>query len=85
MAYFSRIVHAIIFIMMDSTFRAYRDRWRAVREVERQEQRAALIDLRWKQTNSILSLAIGLNLVLDHSPDQDKIVRQRWEKLRNML
>jgi hypothetical protein len=71
--------------MSDTVFRAYRDRWQAVEEIERQEQRAASINLRWQQTNSILRLAIGLDLALDESHDQNEIVRQRWEKLRNIL
>jgi hypothetical protein len=71
--------------MGDEGFRAFRDRWQAVEEIERQEQRAASINLRWQQTNSILRLAIGLNLVLDRSHDQVVIVRERWEKLRSLM
>jgi len=71
--------------MADTAFRAFRDRWDAVEEVEKQEQKAASIYLRWQQLNSILKLAIGLNLAMDTLHDQDDIVRQRWEKLRNTL
>jgi hypothetical protein len=61
--------------MSDTIFRAYQVCWQAVEEIERQEQRAASINLRWLQTNSILRLAIGLDLVLDQSHEQDEIVR----------
>lgn len=68
--------------MTDPTLKAYIERWQAVEEVEKREQRTASIALRWQQTNSIFGLAIGLGLSFDEQDDQEEFVRSRWTKLR---
>jgi len=68
--------------MVDPNLKAYRDRWKQIAEVERQEQRAASMDLRWRQTNAILAIAWGLGLAFDRQGVDEAIVRQRWEKLK---
>ena len=68
--------------MVDSRMKAYRQRWQAVEEVERQEQRAASIATRWQQLNAILRLAIGLGLKLDQEDKEGMVVHQRWARLK---
>jgi hypothetical protein len=68
--------------VIDSEIKAYRERWKALEEVERLEQRSSSIALRWKQLNSILCLAIGLGLPMENPDSQDELVRQRWVKLK---
>ena len=68
--------------MVDSRMKAYRQQWQAVEEVERQEQRAALIATRWQQLNAILRLAIGLGLWPGQDDGSEIIVRERWARLK---
>lgn len=65
--------------------REFRDRWKAVEAVEAEEQKAASMELRWQQLNSILRTAIGLGLPVTKSTEDEIIVYQRWVKLRSMM
>ena len=56
---------------------AYRDRWRAVEAVEREERRAASVALRWQQTNAIFRLALGMGLLATGPDDQEQEVYRR--------
>jgi hypothetical protein len=60
---------------------AYRNRFRAVDEVERKEQREASIELKWKQLNSIIRLAIGLG-IFKADPSEVEVY-QRWAKIKD--
>ncbi len=63
----------------------YRDRWRAVEAVEREERRATSVAVRWQQTNAIFSLALGMGLLAagpDDQDDQDREVYRRWAVLK---
>ena len=62
----------------------FRDRWKAIAAVEAGEQRAASLDLRWKQMNAILGLAMVLKMPLMAPDRQEDIVRQRWVKLKSL-
>ena len=65
---------------MDPILKAYRARWQAVEEIERQELQNATLDLRWRQLNAVIGLAIGLGI---YQPVEDDIeVIQRWAKLK---
>lgn len=68
---------------MDANFdiKFYRDRWKAVEEIERQELRAMPIEKHWKQINTLLRFAIenGLTRGEDNSEME---VFLRWAKLR---
>jgi len=65
---------------MDATLKAYRARWQAVAEIERQELQTASLELRWKQLNSVIGMAIGLGI---YKTAEDEIeVFQRWAKLK---
>ena len=62
----------------------FRDRWQAVAAVEAEEQRAASIELRWKQLNALWQLAVGLGLRPE--PDEtENQVRERWARLKRGL
>ena len=61
---------------------AYRDRWRAVEAVEREEHRAASVALRWQQTNAIFGLAMGMGLLPNSLDDQEQEVYRRWARLK---
>lgn len=61
--------------------RQFRERWRAVAAIEKEEQREASVALRWQQLNAILRLARGLGLSL-REQSEEEAVRQRWARLK---
>jgi hypothetical protein len=63
---------------------AYRDRWRAVEEVEREEDETASVALRWQQTNAIFRLAMGLGLLPNQQDDHKQEVYRRWAVLKGL-
>ena len=65
---------------MDATVKAYRDRWKAVAEIERQELQTASLELRWRQLNAVVGLAIGMGIF--KSADDEIEVFRRWAKLK---
>ena len=60
--------------------RAYRERWLAVEEIERQEQRNASLELRWRQLNAAYGMAKELGLL--RSDPSESGVFERWAKLK---
>lgn len=62
----------------------FRDRWQAVEAIEIQEQRAASLDLRWQQLNSLWQLAKGMRLNVHEFDEQEQLVHQRWAKLKKV-
>lgn len=62
--------------------RLFRARWAAVAAVEEQEQRAATIEERWVQLNSLYRMGVALGL---HSQDDEAQVYLRWSKLKDRL
>jgi hypothetical protein len=68
---------------MDANFnvKLYRERWKAVEEIERQELRAMSIEKHWKQINNLIRFAVenGLTRGEDNS-EMDVLLR--WAKLR---
>ncbi|RPH73302.1 hypothetical protein EHM76_05470 [bacterium] len=67
---------------MNEEMKAYRARWQAVAEIERQELQAASLDERWQQLNAAISLAIGLGIM--NSDPSEEGVYQRWAKLKGL-
>ena len=61
--------------------RFYKERWKAVEEIERQELRAASMEQRWKQINAIWRLAKGLGFSFDPDPSEMGVY-ERWSKLK---
>jgi len=68
---------------MDAKFdiKMYRERWKAVEEIERQELRDLSLDEHWKQINSLFQFALGVGLTRDDD-DGEKDVFLRWAKLK---
>jgi hypothetical protein len=59
---------------------AYKERWRAVAEIEEQELRRTSIETKWLQLNSIISLAIRWGIF---KPDpSENVVYIQWAKLK---
>jgi hypothetical protein len=61
----------------------YRDRWRAVAAIEREEQRAVSLTERWKQLNYLYLL--GQGLALPSKESLEETVWQRWAQLKSNL
>jgi len=59
----------------------YRERWKAVEEIERQELRAMSIEKHWKQINNLVRFAIENGLTREDD-DGEMIVFLRWAKLK---
>lgn len=65
---------------LKSDWIAYQARWLAVAKIEQQEWRIASVDKKWKQLNSIVSLAMRMGIF---KPDPSELeVYQRWAKLK---
>lgn len=70
--------------LMDANFdiKFYRERWKAVEEIERQELRASTVQTNWRQLNSILRRSIRLELRRGHDDGESEIFK-RWTILRS--
>jgi hypothetical protein len=64
--------------------REYQDRWRAVVAVEREEQRQASVESRWRQLNRLLAMAAALGLKMNASQGDVDTVRRRWNRLKDL-
>jgi hypothetical protein len=64
-----------------SDIRFYRERWKAVEEIERQELRALTAQINWQQLNSILRRAVRLRLKRGDD-DGEMEIFDRWAMLR---
>lgn len=68
---------------MNEEMRAYRDRWQAVAEIERQELQRASLAERWQQLNAVIGLAIGLGIMKSDQSEEEGYLQ--WAKLKNQL
>lgn len=68
---------------MDANFdiKLYRERWKAVEEIERRELRAMSIEQHWRQINNLVRFALEHGLTRG-GDDGEMEVFQRWAKLR---
>jgi len=66
---------------MKDEMKFYRQRWKAVEEVERQELRAMSVEEHWKQINALARFAIENGLTRGDD-DGEMEVFLRWAKLR---
>jgi hypothetical protein len=68
---------------MDANFdiKMYRERWKAVEEIERQELRAMSLEEHWRQINSLFRFALDLGLTRGDD-DGEMVVFLRWAKLK---
>lgn len=71
---------------MDAGFdiKLYRERWKAVEKIERQELRALTIEQHWKQINNLLRFALEHGFTRNDD-DGEMEVFQRWAKLRGTV
>jgi hypothetical protein len=60
--------------------RQYRQRWQAVRMVQKEEARRASLEVRWRQLNAAFSMGIGLQFKVNNL-DEMRVYR-RWAKLK---
>jgi hypothetical protein len=65
----------------DPDIKNYRERWKAVEEIERQELRAMSIEKHWKQINNLARFAIENGLIRGDD-DGEMDVFLRWAKLK---
>lgn len=61
--------------------RLFRERWKAVEEVEREELRRMPIEEHWRRLNAIVRFAIEVESDLDDD-DGEMEVFERWAKLK---
>ncbi|HSG42101.1 MAG TPA: hypothetical protein VLA72_02995 [Anaerolineales bacterium] len=63
--------------------RFYRERWKAVEEVERQELRAMTLEEHWRKLNAIVRFAIETGMHRDDDDDESEMeVFLRWAKIK---
>jgi hypothetical protein len=61
--------------------RFYKERWKAVEEIERQELRAMTLEEHWQKLNAIVRFAIETGMEHDDHDDEMPIF-QRWAKIK---
>jgi hypothetical protein len=61
--------------------RFYKDRWKAVEEIERQELRALSLEEHWRKLNAIVRFAIESGMKRDDD-DGEMEVFLRWAKIK---
>jgi hypothetical protein len=67
---------------IESDPKFYRERWKAVEEIERQELRASTVQTNWLQLNSIMRRSIRLGIMRGDDDDGEMAVFLRWAKLK---
>jgi hypothetical protein len=72
---------AIITIMEVGDIRLYRDRWKAVEAIERQELRAMTPEEHWRKLNAIARFAIEMGME-NKQDDSEMEVLLRWAELK---
>ena len=68
--------------MADATLHEYRERWRAVEQIERMEMRSTSPQVRWSQLNALMRLANGLGISPGPDEFQEAIEFERWARLK---
>ncbi len=63
--------------------RFYKERWKAVEEIERQELRAMSLDEHWRKLNAIVRFSIETGIV--NNDDSELEVFKRWAKLKGVV
>lgn len=76
-----RSQHAIINNMEVGDIHFYKERWKAVEEIEREELRAMSLEEHWRKLNAIVRFAIETGMNRDDD-DGEMEVFQRWAKLK---
>ena len=61
--------------------RFYKERWKAVEEIERQELRAMSLEEHWRKLNAIVRFAMEIGMKRDDD-DGEMEVFLRWAKIK---
>ncbi|MEO7839931.1 MAG: hypothetical protein ABIU06_11325 [Anaerolineales bacterium] len=61
--------------------RFYKERWKAVEEIERQELRAMTLEEHWRKLNAIARFAIETGMKRDND-DGEMEIFLRWAKIK---
>lgn len=62
--------------------RLFRDRWKAVEEVEAQERLSETVESRWRKLNALFLMGKQLGLLKTGIDEQELAVIHRWSKLK---
>ena len=81
MSSLNKFPHAIINNMEVGDIRFYKERWKAVEEIERQELRALTAKRNWRHLNSIMRRAKRLG-IRRGDDDGEMEIFNRWAKIR---
>ena len=73
---------AIMVIMQVGNIRLYKDRWKAVEEIERQELRAMTFEDHWRKLNAIVRFALGTGMEIKRDNSEMEVF-SRWSKLKS--
>lgn len=73
--------HAIINIMEVGDIRFYKERWKAIEEIERQELRAMTLEEHWRKLNAIVRFAIETGLQREDDDGEMEVIL-RWAKIK---
>lgn len=71
-------------ILNQEMLKAYQKRWQAVAEVKNTELQRTTICQRWQQMNALLRMAAALGIQPEKDFEEDDIVYQRWNRLREL-
>ena len=81
MSSLNKFPHAIINSMEVGDIRFYKERWKAVEEIERQELRALTAKRNWRHLNSIMRRAKRLGIRRGND-DGEMEIFNRWARIR---
>ena len=73
--------NAILIVMEVGDIRLYKDRWKAVEEIERQEMRAMTLEDHWRKLNAIVRFAMEMGME-NNRDDSEMEVFLRWAELK---
>ncbi len=59
-------------------------RWQEVADMQRKEERQRSPLQRWHKLNALIRMAANLQLVMDDASQEEEMVWERWNKLRNL-
>jgi len=61
--------------------RCYKERWKAVEEIKRQELRAMSVEEHWRKLNAIVRFAIETGMMRDENDGEMEVIL-RWAKIK---
>ncbi|MBN1318116.1 MAG: hypothetical protein JXA42_21720 [Anaerolineales bacterium] len=62
--------------------RLFKDRWKAVEEIEAQERMAETIESKWRKLNALYLMGKQLGLLQTEIDEQEMAVYLRWSELK---